>query len=104
MRILSKSERYSSSLINDRRLYVSCPAPSQAYGIVWKAIEKRNRQALALKKCFGAFRDPTDAQRTFREIMYLQALAGHDNIIRLQHVVKAENGLDIYLTFDHMGE
>lgn len=36
--------------------------------------------------------------------MYLQALAGHDNLIRLQHVVKAENGRDIYLTFDHMGE
>ena len=36
--------------------------------------------------------------------MYLQALAGHDNLIRLQHVVKAENGRDIYLTFDHMGK
>jgi hypothetical protein len=35
--------------------------------------------------------------------MYLQALAGHDNLIRLQHVIKAENGRDIYLTFDHMG-
>lgn len=78
--------------------------PLQAYGVVWKAIEKRTRQVLALKKCFDAFRNATDAQRTFREIMYLQALAGHDNLIRLQHVVKAENGRDIYLTFDHMGE
>jgi mitogen-activated protein kinase 15 len=34
--------------------------------------------------------------------MYLQALSGHENIIRLQHVVKAENDRDIYLTFDHM--
>lgn len=76
----------------------------QAYGVVWKAIEKRTRQVLALKKCFDAFRNATDAQRTFREIMYLQALAGHDNLIRLQHVVKAENGRDIYLTFDHMGK
>lgn len=82
--------------------YSAC-AP-QAYGVVWKAIEKRTRQVLALKKCFDAFRNATDAQRTFREIMYLQALAGHDNLIRLQHVVKAENGRDIYLTFDHMGE
>ena len=32
-----------------------------------------------------------------------QALSGHDNLIRLQHVIKAENGRDIYLTFDHMG-
>ena len=27
---------------------------------------------VALKKCFDAFRNATDAQRTFREIMYLQ--------------------------------
>jgi serine/threonine protein kinase len=57
---------------------------------------------VALKKCFDAFRNATDAQRTFREIMYLQALSGHENIIRLQHVIKAENDRDIYLTFDHM--
>lgn len=44
----------------------------QAYGIVWKAIEKRSRTVIALKKCFEAFRNATDAQRTFREIMYLQ--------------------------------
>lgn len=31
-----------------------------------------------------------------------QALSGHENIIRLQHVIKAENDRDIYLTFDHM--
>eukprot|EP01038_Epipyxis_sp_PR26KG_P010215 gene10215-13743_t len=73
-----------------------------AYGIVWKAIEKRTRSVIALKKCFDAFRNATDAQRTFREIMYLQALSGHENIIRLQHVIKAENDRDIYLTFDHM--
>ena len=33
---------------------------------------------------------------------FLQALSGHENIIRLQHVIKAENDADIYLTFDHM--
>ena len=57
---------------------------------------------VALKKCFDAFRNGTDAQRTFREIMYLQQLSGHENIIRLQHIIKAENDRDIYLTFDHM--
>ena len=71
-------------------------------GVVWKAVEKRSRSVTALKKCFDAFRNATDAQRTFREIMYLQALSGHENIIRLQHVIKAENDRDIYLTFDHM--
>ncbi|GMH51433.1 hypothetical protein TL16_g10393 [Triparma laevis f. inornata] len=73
-----------------------------AYGIVWKAIEKRTRGVIAMKKCFDAFRNATDAQRTFREIMYLQELSGHDNLIRLQHVIKAENDRDIYLTFDFM--
>lgn len=43
-----------------------------AYGIVWKAVEKRSRAVVALKKCFDAFRNATDSQRTFREIMYLQ--------------------------------
>jgi mitogen-activated protein kinase 15 len=49
----------------------------QAYGIVWKAIEKRSRAVIALKKCFDAFRNATDAQRTFREIMYLQVSHVH---------------------------
>ncbi len=63
---------------------------------------QRTRGVIALKKCFDAFRNATDAQRTFREIMYLQELTGHDNLIRLQHVIKAENDRDIYLTFDFM--
>lgn len=44
----------------------------------------------------------TDAQRTFREIMYLQEIAHHENIIRLQNVHKADNDKDIYLVFDYM--
>lgn len=46
----------------------------KAYGIVWKAVEKRTRAVVALKKCFDAFRNATDSQRTFREIMYLQVI------------------------------
>ena len=34
--------------------------------------------------------------------MYLQALTGHENIIRLNNVLKAENDRDIYLVFDYM--
>jgi mitogen-activated protein kinase 15 len=43
-----------------------------AYGIVWKAIDKRTKTYVALKKIFDAFQNSTDAQRTFREIMFLQ--------------------------------
>eukprot|EP00929_Paragymnodinium_shiwhaense_P064840 TRINITY_DN3253_c0_g1_i1.p1 TRINITY_DN3253_c0_g1~~TRINITY_DN3253_c0_g1_i1.p1 ORF type:complete len:449 (-),score=99.93 TRINITY_DN3253_c0_g1_i1:266-1612(-) len=73
-----------------------------AYGIVWKAINKKTREAVALKKCFDAFQNATDAQRTFREIMFLQELNGHENIVSLLDVLKADNDQDIYLITDYM--
>ena len=73
-----------------------------AYGIVWKAIDKKTKEIVALKKNFDAFQNATDAQRTFREIIFLQELNGHENIIRLQNVIRAENDRDIYLVFDFM--
>jgi mitogen-activated protein kinase 15 len=73
-----------------------------AYGIVWKAIDKKTKEIVALKKNFDAFQNATDAQRTFREVIFLQELAGHENIIRLQNVIRAENDRDIYLVFDFM--
>lgn len=73
-----------------------------AYGIVWKAIDKKTREVVALKKCFDAFQNATDAQRTFREIMFLQELNGHENIVRLTNVLKADNDQDIYLITDFM--
>jgi mitogen-activated protein kinase 15 len=73
-----------------------------AYGIVWKAVDKKSGQIVALKKIFDAFQNATDAQRTFREIMFLQELNNHDNIIKLLNVLKAENDRDIYLTFEYM--
>ncbi|VDO43747.1 unnamed protein product [Onchocerca flexuosa] len=62
-----------------------------AYGIVWKAIDRRARETVALKKIFDAFRNQTDAQRTFREIMFLQEFGRHPNIIKLFDVLKADN-------------
>ena len=73
-----------------------------AYGVVFKAIDKKTKELVALKKLFGAFQDDVDSQRTFREVMLLQELNGHDNIIRLLNVIKAENDLDLYLVFDYM--
>jgi len=73
-----------------------------AYGIVWRSKEKKSQETVALKKIFDAFQNDTDAQRTFREIMFLQELSDHENIIQLLNVVKAENDRDIYLIFEHM--
>lgn len=73
-----------------------------AYGIVWKATEKRTKQIVALKKVFDAFSNATDAQRTYREVLFLQQLSAHENIIRLRNVIKADNNKDLYLVFDFM--
>jgi mitogen-activated protein kinase 15 len=53
-----------------------------AYGVVWRAVEKKSGAVVALKKIFDAFQNATDAQRTFREVMFLQGLDRHDNIVR----------------------
>ena len=78
--------------------------------MVWRAVDKKSRETVALKKIFDAFQNATDAQvlllrtrparrlvmtcqdglntslialqRTFREIMFLQELTTHENIIR----------------------
>lgn len=73
-----------------------------AYGVVYKAMEKKSCEIVALKKNFDAFQNATDSQRTYREIMLLQELNGHENIIRLLNVIKAENDRDIYLVFEYM--
>ncbi|NWU99065.1 MK15 kinase, partial [Upupa epops] len=73
-----------------------------AYGIVWKAIDRRTGEIVAVKKIFDAFRNRTDAQRTFREIMFLQEFGEHPNIIKLLDVIQAQNNKDIYLIFESM--
>ncbi|VDK40843.1 unnamed protein product, partial [Taenia asiatica] len=74
----------------------------KAYGIVWKAKYKRFNTYVALKKIFDAFRNKTDAQRTFREIVFLREFSGHPNIIKLLGVIRAQNDKDIYLVFEYM--
>lgn len=69
---------------------------------MWKAVDRKLKQIVALKKVFDAFHNATDAQRTFREVMFLQELNGHENIIRLLNIIKAENNKDLYLVFDYM--
>nr|CAD7572480.1 unnamed protein product [Timema californicum] len=69
----------------------------RAYGIVWKAIDKRTKEVVAVKKIFDAFRNQTDAQRTFREIMFLREFGNHPNVVKLHNIYKASNNKDIYL-------
>lgn len=73
-----------------------------AYGIVWKAIKRKNNRVVAIKKVFDAFHNATDAQRTYREIMILQGLRGHSNITQLLSIVRAKNNKDIYMVFEFM--
>ena len=73
-----------------------------AYGIVWRATDKKSKEVVALKKIFDAFQNSTDAQRTYREIMFLQEMDGHEHIVRLTNVLKADNDRDIYLVFEYM--
>jgi len=73
-----------------------------AYGVVWRANDKKTKETVALKKIFDAFQNATDAQRTFREVMFLQEMKGHEHVITLQNVLKADNDRDIYLVFEHM--
>uniref|UniRef100_A0AC34Q9C9 Mitogen-activated protein kinase n=1 Tax=Panagrolaimus sp. JU765 TaxID=591449 RepID=A0AC34Q9C9_9BILA len=73
-----------------------------AYGIVLKATDRRTRETVALKKIFDAFRNQTDAQRTFREIMFLQEFGRHPNVVKLLNIIRADNDKDIYLVFEFM--
>ncbi|PIO58804.1 hypothetical protein TELCIR_19751, partial [Teladorsagia circumcincta] len=51
---------------------------------------------------FDAFRNQTDSQRTFREVMFLQEFGRHPNVIKLFNIHKADNDRDIYLVFEYM--
>ncbi|KAM4865428.1 LOW QUALITY PROTEIN: mitogen-activated protein kinase 15 [Thomomys bottae] len=73
-----------------------------AYGVVWKAVDRKTGEVVAIKKIVDAFRDRTDAQRTFREAMLLRALGVHPNITRLLEVLPAQNDRDIYLVLESM--
>ena len=85
-----------------KRYEVQLKLGKGAYGIVWKATDKRTKEVVALKKIFDAFQNATDAQRTFREIVFLQQMGDHENIVRLHDAFRANNDQDIYLVFEFM--
>lgn len=55
---------------------------SGAYGHVFRVQDRQDNKIKALKKNFDAFTNSTDAQRVYREIMFLLQLR-HPNIIAL---------------------
>ncbi|NXG85648.1 MK15 kinase, partial [Stercorarius parasiticus] len=69
------------------------------YGIVWKAVDRRTGEIVAVKKIFDAFRNRTDAQLA---LFPLQEFGKHPNIIKLLDVIRAQNDKDIYLIFESM--
>ncbi|CAK8989600.1 Extracellular signal-regulated kinase 2 (ERK2) (Defective in aggregation protein C) (MAP kinase 2), partial [Durusdinium trenchii] len=72
------------------------------FAVVWHAVEKRSRQAVALKKLYAALETPRRAQMAYREIAVLEKLQGHPNIVELRHVLQASESLteiDVYLVF-----
>ena len=71
---------------------------------MWKAVDRHTGEIVAVKKIFDAFSNATDAQRTYREVAFLQAFSDHENVVQLLNVIKAENNNDIYLVFEYMGE
>ena len=40
--------------------------------------------------------------RTFREVAYLKAMSGHENIVNIRGVLPACGDRDLYITFEYM--
>ena len=72
------------------------------YGTVWKAVDKRNRERVAVKKINNAFANKIDAMRTMREIQIMFEMGKHPNIMCLHTVRIGKNHKDIYLIFELM--
>ena len=53
-----------------KRFFLQKKIGQGAYGVVFKATDRKTKEVVALKKLFGAFQDDTDSQRTFREVCY----------------------------------
>lgn len=70
-----------------------------AYGIVWKMYDTKNDEIVALKKQFDAFQNVQDAKRTYREIKMLMEF-NHPKVIKIKHLMSAENQKDVYMVFD----
>ena len=85
----------------ERKYQIITKIGKGAYGVVWRAIDRKTKKGVAIKKVFDAFRNNSDSQRTYREVMFLQRF-NHENIIKLLDIHRAENRMDLYLVFEVM--
>jgi mitogen-activated protein kinase 15 len=69
--------------------------------VVWKAINKLDREIVAIKKIYDAFANPIDAKRSWREAFFLNELK-HPNILRIFRTRKAKNDRDLYLVTEYV--
>lgn len=69
------------------------------YGIVYKAIDKKTNDIIALKKIRLEYEDEGVPSTAIREISLLKEI-DHPNVIRLRDLVYGENRL--YLIFDFL--
>lgn len=73
------------------------------YGIIFQAEEINNLgHYVAIKKVLNAFHTSSDAQRTYREVMYLQQFGNHENILGLHDVLGSADDKHIYLITELM--
>lgn len=70
------------------------------YATVWKAIDKRDRSRVAVKKINNAFANMTDALRTLREVTILRDLGNHPNLCAMSNCKIGQNQKDVYLFLD----
>ena len=64
----------------------ACSYFRQAYGVVWKAICRKSRRIVALKKIFDAFQNSTDAQVALLRLARVVYLALFQSMLCFHHL------------------
>ena len=101
-------------VIVDERYEVTHMIGSGAYGVVWSAFDKVNKEEVAIKKIQTAFNRAIDAKRILREIKILSKpqsqltaleFFDHENIIKLIDIQKPPHITDyqdVYIVTEKM--
>lgn len=87
-----------------RRYKVGSRIGRGCYGVVWEVTEAavKDPRSFAMKKILNGWRNSTDAQRTYREVCYLEKFHEHQNIVQLHEVLCSPDDRHIYLLMELM--